>query len=366
MPDSPASSSTEIDTDEAREVLRERARDAIAKQPARTVTILSSLLAVHDELGYLPLEAIDEVAQRMSATANAVWGIASFYPNFRFTVPNRHKVELCWGPTCHVLGAQHILQGLLPHLGLDNEGETADGVISLKLNTCLGVCAHGPAMSFDEELTGHMSLDRAVRLVERIKADDEEAQRAVAQAADAKASKDEIAAKAAVRTAERKVMAEAAAKLKAEEEAARAAEEAAAKAKADAEAAAEAAKAEEAAKVEAAKAAKAARAAEEAKAKADAEAATAPAAAETADKPEASAEPEAAADAADAPDAPEASAEPETPAGDGDDATDAPATPAENDDEGAPATDDAPEAIADATADAEPVDDEQGDEAKDD
>jgi NADH:ubiquinone oxidoreductase subunit E len=172
MPDSSASSSTEVDENEAREALRSRAREAIATQPARTVTILSSLLAAQDELGYLPVEAIAEVAQRMTASANAVWGIASFYPNFRFTPPNRHRLELCWGPTCHVLGAQHILQGLLPYLNLANEGETEDGEISLKLNTCLGVCAHGPAMSFDEELAGHMSLDKAIRLIARVKADD--------------------------------------------------------------------------------------------------------------------------------------------------------------------------------------------------
>jgi len=212
-PDSSSSSSSEIDTDGARDVLRERARGAIAKQPARTVTILSSLPAAQDELGYLPAEAIDEVAARMTASANSVWGIASFYPNFRFTLPNRHKVELCWGPTCHVLGAQQILQGLLPQLGLDNEGETEDGVISLKLNTCLGVCAHGPAMSFDLELAGHMSLDKAIRLVERIKADDEEVERGVLMFMDAERSKAAVAAKAGVRTAER------AAKLAAEEEA---------------------------------------------------------------------------------------------------------------------------------------------------
>ena len=210
-PDSSASGSTEIDTNEVREALRERAREAISKQPARTVTILSSLLAAQDELSYLPVEAIDEVAQHMSASANAVWGIASFYPNFRFTPPNRHKVELCWGPTCHVLGAQHILQELLPRLKLDNEGETEDGVISLKLNTCLGVCAHGPAMSFDEELTGHMSLEKAVHLVERIRAEDEEMQRAELMVKESERSKVELAAKATIRTAEHAAKAKAAA-----------------------------------------------------------------------------------------------------------------------------------------------------------
>jgi len=183
-PNAPASETSEHDSDEAREAIRLRARRAIARQPARTVTILSSLLAAQDELGWLPSEAIAEVAGRNSATANTVWGIASFYPNFRFTEPNRHKVELCWGPTCHVLGAQVVLRGLLPHLGLAAEGETDDGAISLKLNTCLGVCAHAPAMSFDDELSGHMDLELAIRLVEHLKAEDEEA-KPIRDAADA-------------------------------------------------------------------------------------------------------------------------------------------------------------------------------------
>lgn len=201
-PNAPASDTSEHDSDEAREATRLRARRAIARQPARTVTILSSLLAAQDELGWLPSEAIAEVAGRNSATANTVWGIASFYPNFRFTEPNRHKVELCWGPTCHVLGAQAVLRGLLPHLGLAAEGETDDGVISLKLNTCLGVCAHAPAMSFDNELSGHIDLELAIRLVERLKTEDEEAKRAVTLEEMSAASRKELRAKADARTAE--------------------------------------------------------------------------------------------------------------------------------------------------------------------
>ena len=94
---------------------------AIVEQPSPTVTVLSSLLAAQDEVGYLPYEAVDEVSLRTGASVNEVWAVASFYPNFRFTPPARHSVEICWGPTCHVLGAQPILQGLVSHLGLDGE-----------------------------------------------------------------------------------------------------------------------------------------------------------------------------------------------------------------------------------------------------
>ncbi len=152
--------------------LRERARRAIAEQPSPTVTVLSSLLAAQDELRYLPFEAIEEAALSAGASINEAWSVASFYPNFRFTPPARHSVEVCWGPTCHVLGAQPILQGLARHLGLDGEGDTEDGSVSLKFNTCLGVCPHAPAMSFDHRLAGRMSLDAAVGRLERLRSEE--------------------------------------------------------------------------------------------------------------------------------------------------------------------------------------------------
>lgn len=151
------------------DALRARARDAIARQPYKTHTVLSGLLASQDALGYLPPEAIDEVAKERATTTNDVWGVASFYPNFRFTPPGRHTVEVCWGPTCHVLGAQPILQGLLQSLGLKTEGDTPDGAVTLKMNTCLGVCAHGPAMSFDHALAGHMTPQKALVGLQRVR-----------------------------------------------------------------------------------------------------------------------------------------------------------------------------------------------------
>ena len=167
------------------DVLRHYADEAIAGQPATTVTVLSSLLAVHDLLGYLPSEALSAVAEHSGASVNEVWGVASFYPNFRFTSPARHLIEVCWGPTCHVLGAQDILQGLLKQLGLDHEADTPDGTLTLKLNTCLGVCPHAPAMSFDHDVVGHVTLEQAARRVDLLRVADQEERRAEQPVADA-------------------------------------------------------------------------------------------------------------------------------------------------------------------------------------
>jgi NADH:ubiquinone oxidoreductase subunit E len=121
------------------------------------VTVLSSLLAAQDELGYLPDEAIEEVATFTESTINEVWGVASFYTNFRFTPPGEHVVEVCWGPTCHLEGGRYVLQGLLDSLHLEDEGETEDGRVTLKYNTCLGACSQAPVISVNHRLHGRMS-----------------------------------------------------------------------------------------------------------------------------------------------------------------------------------------------------------------
>ena len=133
---------------------KERIRKALSSQSRPTVTVLSSLLAAHDELGYLPDEVIEEVASFTHTTINEVWGVASFYPNFRFTPPGEHVVEVCWGPTCHLQGAAHIIKEMQDNLGLSGEGETDDKRITLKYNTCLGACSQAPVMSIDHRLVG--------------------------------------------------------------------------------------------------------------------------------------------------------------------------------------------------------------------
>ena len=147
------------------EDLRGRIQKAIRNQKRPTVTVLSSLLAVEDELHYIPEEAIEEVAEHSNTTTNEVWGVASFYTNFRFTPPGEHNVEICWGPTCHLLGAQQILHSVMEDLGLEDEGETVGNQISLKYNTCLGACSVAPVLSIDHRLAGRQTVESARKLI---------------------------------------------------------------------------------------------------------------------------------------------------------------------------------------------------------
>ena len=148
--------------------LESRIERAIRNQPQPTVTILSSLLAVEDELRFIPREAVELVAQYMGATVNDVWAVASFYPNFRFEPPALRQVEVCWGASCHLMGAMRVVDAVLEAAGLEEEGERSDHRLSVRLNTCLGACAQAPVVSFDHRLAGRVTPETAAGRVSEI------------------------------------------------------------------------------------------------------------------------------------------------------------------------------------------------------
>ena len=147
--------------------IRQRARSVLTSQ--NRPTVLSSLLITQDELGYLPNEAIEEIAFFNEASVNDVWGVASFYTNFRFSPPSLHIFEVCWGPTCHLLGAPKILEQVMDACGLDEEGDTEDGRMTLKYNTCLGACSQAPVMSIDHNIIGNLTVESAVKRIQLLR-----------------------------------------------------------------------------------------------------------------------------------------------------------------------------------------------------
>ena len=147
--------------------LQIRIERAVRGQTQPTVTVLSSLLAVEDELSYIPKEAVEVVAEFTNSTVNDVWAVASFYPNFRFEPPTAHQIQVCWGTSCHLIGAMSIVKSVFEAADLESEGDTPDGRLSVGFNTCLGACALAPVMSVDHHLIGRLTPEKAAQQVAR-------------------------------------------------------------------------------------------------------------------------------------------------------------------------------------------------------
>lgn len=145
--------------------LKQTISEAVQGQSQPTVTVLSSLLAVQDAIGYIPKEGLEEVASFTGKTVNDVWAVASFYPNFRFEPLCQHNVEVCWGTSCHLVGAMPVMESVLNAAGLAEAGDTSDQVLSVGYNTCLGACSQAPVISVDHRLVGRVSPQTAARRV---------------------------------------------------------------------------------------------------------------------------------------------------------------------------------------------------------
>lgn len=123
--------------------------------------LIPILQGVQQKLGYLPREAISEVAKFTRMSESEIFGVASFYAQFHFTRRGKHTVKVCLGTACHVLGGEHLLDEVRRGLQVESGGTTEDGLFSLERVACFGSCALAPVMVLDTNVYGRMNPSKA-------------------------------------------------------------------------------------------------------------------------------------------------------------------------------------------------------------
>ena len=112
-------------------------------------SLIPILQDVQEHFGYLPEQAIDGLAELLGISANEVYGVATFYTQFRFGPKGRHTIQICQGTACHVRGSDQILQELQRLLQIEAGQTTPDGLFDLERVACLGCCALAPVVAVD-------------------------------------------------------------------------------------------------------------------------------------------------------------------------------------------------------------------------
>jgi len=126
--------------------------------------LIPILQQVQDRIGYLSDEAINEISEFINMSSSKIFGVASFYAQFRFTPVGRKKVMVCQGTACHVRGAPLVLEEIKRHLGI-NEGETTpDFEYSLETVACIGCCALAPCVVVDGKVEAKVTPRKVKRL----------------------------------------------------------------------------------------------------------------------------------------------------------------------------------------------------------
>ena len=129
--------------------------------------VIPILLELQDAFGYLPIEAMRQVTERTDITADQIYGVATFYAQFRLEPLGKHMIRVCHGTSCHVRGIVGISETLCDLLGLDGEGTTEDGEFTLEKVACLGCCSLSPVMMIDDKVYGGLTRKKAKRILRK-------------------------------------------------------------------------------------------------------------------------------------------------------------------------------------------------------
>jgi NADH-quinone oxidoreductase subunit E len=141
-------------------------RMVLGEFPAEKGSLIPILQSVQGREGYISPQAAWEISQALRLTESQVYGVASFYSQFRFTPPGRHRFTVCLGTACHVRGGQALLDTLRLRLGI-REGETTpDREFELDRVACLGCCALAPVVKVDDRVHAQVGVLKLRELVD--------------------------------------------------------------------------------------------------------------------------------------------------------------------------------------------------------
>ena len=124
-------------------------------EPADLVPVLQRAQGAD---GYLSAGAVRRISRWLKVSENEVYGVATFYAQFRFSPPGKHHIKACLGTACHVQGGEQMLDVLERRLGIRPGETTADGEYDLERVACLGCCALAPVVTIDGKTYGDMSV----------------------------------------------------------------------------------------------------------------------------------------------------------------------------------------------------------------
>jgi NADH-quinone oxidoreductase subunit E len=137
----------------------------------RPDNLIPLLQRVQRILGYLPEWALLEVSDHVSLPSAKVFGVATFYSQFRLQPIGEHIIRVCRGTACHVRGSNRILKEIQSYLRVLPGETTKDRIFTLETVACFGSCALAPVMVVDDTVHGRMNPSKALAMLHSLRAE---------------------------------------------------------------------------------------------------------------------------------------------------------------------------------------------------
>jgi len=151
--------------------VKEKLKEILSPYSGKKDELIPILQEAQEQFGYLPPEVMLEIAKFLRLPESTVFGVSTFYAQFKFSPTGRKKVRLCRGTACYVRGAPRILEEVEKYLGIKPGETTEDLEYSLETIACFGSCALAPVMVVDDNVYGRMTPKKVAQILGNAKID---------------------------------------------------------------------------------------------------------------------------------------------------------------------------------------------------
>jgi len=132
--------------------------------------LIPLLQRVQEKDGFMSRERIEEIHKQSGIPLAQIYGVATFYAQFRFTPVGKNLVRVCHGTACHVSGANEITKAMEDELGIVTGETTADGLFTLEMVSCLGCCSLAPVIMINNSTHGNLTEKEVKKVLKAYKA----------------------------------------------------------------------------------------------------------------------------------------------------------------------------------------------------
>lgn len=138
----------------------------VGKHPgAGRDSLIAILQEVQESHGFISEEAVAQIGNHLGLAASKVYGVATFYNQFRFNAPGQNHIQVCRGTACHVNNSREILATVERELGIAAGQTTRDGLFSLEIVACIGACGQAPVININGEFHAKLTPKKVRRVL---------------------------------------------------------------------------------------------------------------------------------------------------------------------------------------------------------
>ncbi len=131
--------------------------------------LIPILQDIQQSEGYLSPDAVIRVGRFLNVPTSKIYGVATFYNQFRFQKVGKNHVQVCRGTACHVKGSADIQTALEEEIGVSAGNTSEDGLFSLEVVACMGACGLAPVITINGDFHANLSPDKARKLIQNIR-----------------------------------------------------------------------------------------------------------------------------------------------------------------------------------------------------